>query len=322
MTYPPVRPFAQGLLTRDDGARLYYELSGTPDGLPAVYLHGGPGSGLGEDYRTRFDPARYMVVGLDQRGCGRSRPWAVDDLAGLDRNTTDVLVDDVEALREHLGVHRWVVHGVSWGSSLALAYASAHPARVLALVLAAVTTGTRAEVTRLTETMGEVFPEAWHRFAAQARPGERPVDAYARMLRDPDPQVRARASAEWHRWEDTHVSLAPGHVPAAGGRDVRELQNKALLVTHYWSHDCFMPQPGLLERAPSLGPVPVVLVHGRHDISSPVVTAWRLHRALVAGELHVVEDEGHVGPRILALAGAALDRFARGVGPRGVVPGS
>ncbi|GMA32230.1 alpha/beta fold hydrolase [Litorihabitans aurantiacus] len=135
---------------------------GPPGGRPALYLHGGPGSGLGPGgYRRRFDPERHLVVGLDQRGCGRSTPWAIDDLENLDAITTDVLIADLEALREHLGVEAWLVHGVSWGSTLALAYALAHPARVTALVLTAVTTGGREEIDWITEGVGRVFPEAW-----------------------------------------------------------------------------------------------------------------------------------------------------------------
>ena len=183
--HPPIDPFDSGWITRPDGARIYWEASGNPEGRPALYLHGGPGGGLGPGgYRRRFDPERHLVVGLDQRGCGRSTPWAIDDLDGLDRLTTSAMIDDIEALREHLGITRWLLHGVSWGSTLALAYALSHRDRVTELVLTAVTTGGREEIDWITEGVGRVFPEAWARFAADVPAGVRVVEHYARRLRD------------------------------------------------------------------------------------------------------------------------------------------
>ena len=167
--HPPLEPFASGSIGRPDGAQIYWETSGNPEGRPALYLHGGPGGGLGPGgYRRRFDPERYLIVGFDQRGCGRSTPWAIDDLANLDGSNTSALIADIEALREHLGLSAWLVHGVSWGSTLALAYALAHPTRVTELVLTAVTTGGREEIDWITDGVGRIFPEAWERFAATA----------------------------------------------------------------------------------------------------------------------------------------------------------
>jgi proline iminopeptidase len=310
--HPPTEPFDHGLLDRPDGARLYWETSGDPAGRPALYLHGGPGSGLGPGgYRRRFDPDRYLVVGLDQRGCGRSTPWAVDDLERLDEHTTDALVADLEALREHLGVASWLVHGVSWGSTLALAYALAHPARVTALVLTAVTTGGREEIDWITQGVGRVFPEAWARFAADVPDGVRLVEHYARRLRDPDPDVRAAAADAWDAWESTHVSLDPAWTPGPLHADARERANVATLVTHYWAHDCFLRgDEAVLGRAHRLAGIPGVLVHGRRDISGPVVTPWRLHGAWPGSELHVVESEGHGGEQEMELTSRAIDRLA------------
>lgn len=310
--HPPTEPTDSGLLDRPDGARLYWEVSGNPSGLPALYLHGGPGSALGRGgYRRRFDPERYRVVGLDQRGCGRSTPWAVDDLAHLDHLTTAALIADVEALRAHLGVDSWLVHGVSWGSTLALAYALAHPDRVTALVLTAVTTGARDEIDWITEGVGRVFPEAWERFAAEVPDGVRVVEHYAHRLRDPDPAVRASAADAWDAWESTHVSLDPAWRPGPLHENPRDRANFATLVTHFWAHDCFLDgDDAVLARAHRLAGIPGVLIHGRRDVSGPVITPWRLHRAWPGSELHVVESEGHGGEEEMELTCRAIDRLA------------
>nr|WP_274638508.1 alpha/beta fold hydrolase [Microbacterium bovistercoris] len=309
--YPPIEPHASGLVPRPDGAQIYWESSGDPVGIPALYLHGGPGGGLGAGgYRRRFDPARYRIVGVDQRGCGHSIPNVLDDLDGLDDNTTPALIADLEAVRVELGVERWVLHGVSWGSTLALAYALAHPDRVSAVVNAAVTTTSRAEVEWITETVGALFPEEWEPFAAAHRPGERVVEAYARLLRDPDAAVRAQAAAAWDRWEGVHVSLDPLHAPGPlHPADARVQQVFATLVTHYWAHDGFLDEP-IIDRAGELAGIPGVLVHGRHDVSGPAITAWRLHRAWPGSRLHIVESEGHGGPEMMELVVRATDEFA------------
>lgn len=311
--YPSTDPFDHGSLVRPDGAELYWEASGNPRGAPALHLHGGPGSGLGRGgYRRKFDPDRFMVIGLDQRGCGRSRPWAIDDLAHLDANTTQAVISDIEALRDHLGVTAWVVHGVSWGSTLALAYALEHSDRVTGLVLTAVTSGSREEIDWLTEGVGTVFPEAWQRFASAASDGERVVEAYAGLLRSPDPRVRSEAAEEWDRWESTHVSLDPAWRPGRWREDPRERENTATLVTHYWAHDCFLTgQRRVINRAHELDPIPGVLIHGRHDVSGPAITPWRLHQRWESSTLTVVEAEGHGGAEMSELSCAALDALAR-----------
>jgi proline iminopeptidase len=204
--------FASGHLAVAGGAEIYWEMSGNPRGKPALYLHGGPGSGLGaRPYRQWFDPERYCLVGLDQRGCGRSRPLAGAVPESLAGNTTEALIADIEALRAHLGIGRWLVAGVSWGTTLALAYALAHPERVGALVLVAVAVTNRQEIDWLTEDMGRIFPEAWERFeqASGRRAGERVVAAYARRL-----AVGAACGA----------CRRPGRAPArrGGGAELRD----------------------------------------------------------------------------------------------------
>lgn len=310
--HPPIEPFDRGVVVRPGGASLYWETSGNSEGRPAVYLHGGPGGGLGRGgYRRRFDPSKYLIVGFDQRGCGRSVPWAIDDLYALDTNNTAALIDDMEALRAHLGIDRWLIHGVSWGSTLALAYALEHPHRVTELVLTAVTSGAREEIDWITEGVGAIFPEAWHRFSAAAREGERVVEAYARLLRDPDPDVRSAAAHAWDDWESTHVSLDPNWAPGSMFDDGRERENFATLVTHYWANDCFLPGTARIrDRASQLAGIPGVLVHGRYDVSGPAITPWLLHRAWPDSELHIVETEGHGGEQEMELTSAAIDRFA------------
>jgi proline iminopeptidase len=211
--YEPVVPYDVGALEVGDGQTLYWETVGTPQGLPAVWLHGGPGSGSTPEARRHFDPYAYRAALFDQRGCGRSRPLVSEPDANLSVNTTDHLVADIERLRTHLRIDRWVVVGVSWGVTLGLIYAQRHPDRVLAMVLGAVTAGTRREAEWITRDMGRIFPRAWERFAQRVPPAERAGElaaAYARLLADPDPQVRDTAAKAWCEWEDAHVSFGPG----------------------------------------------------------------------------------------------------------------
>lgn len=325
--FPDLDPFASGLLEVSDGAHVYWEASGNPQGIPLLYLHGGPGGSLGRGgYRRRFDPTDHLIIGIDQRGCGRSLPLASDDPGSLATNTTARLLADIEAVRELLGVEAWILHGVSWGSTLALAYALEHPRRTLAVALMAVTTTSRREVDWITQGVGRIFPEEWSRFAgvADRRGEERVVEAYARRLGSTDPRDegdRVAAAEAWDRWESVHVSLDPYHQPGPHSIDPGRRLGFATLVTHYWANDAFMRGTGgepapILERAGELEGIPGILVHGRFDVSGPVETPWLLHRAWPGSELHVVEEEGHGGPvevdlvtrRVAALVDAWRER--------------
>ena len=235
MLHPPIQPSASGFLRRHDGAEIYWEASGNRAGRPALFLHGGPGSGLGSGgYRRRFDPSRYFIVGLDQRGCGRSRPLATEAPGALRLNTTQALIADIEALRSELGIARWLVSGASWGTTLALAFAQEHPERVTQLVLAAVTTTGREEVDWITEGVGRLFPEAWECFerALGRWPGERIVKAYARRLAGDDVGDRRRAALDWAAWEAAHVSLDGLAPPSSWAGDEGTAAVFATLVTH------------------------------------------------------------------------------------------
>jgi proline iminopeptidase len=311
--FPAIEPFATGYLPVSDGNEIYWETSGNPKGKPALHVHGGPGGGMGAGYRKRFDSDKFLIVGFEQRGCGRSRPLVTDpDAPDLKTNTTQALIADIEALREHLGVDKWLLTGLSWGTTLALAYAQTHPDRVSEIVLFAVTTTSASEVEWITDAMGRVFPEEWEKFeaASQRKPGQRIIDAYYELITDPDPIVRENAGRAWCAWEDTHISLDPKHVPDSRFDDDPQFaQVFATLVIHYWSHSGFEPKGGLLGGMDKIAHIPAVLIHGRLDVSSPLETAWNLHKAWPKSEL-IVRNEGHGGDEMIDELIRAVARFA------------
>lgn len=301
---PPIDPYDSGMLDAGDGQQFYWECCGNPDGRPALFLHGGPGSGCTPGQRQFFDPRRYRAVLFDQRGAGRSRPPASAPDADLSSNTTPHLIADIEALRRLLGIERWTVLGLSWGTTLALAYAQARPERISGLVLALVTTTSRREVQWLTEDVGRIFPQAWERFAAavpQRLRQRRLVDAYAEMLFDADPNLREVAAREWCAWEEAHISLNPGHRHNPRYDDPEFRLRFARLVTHYWRHAAFLEDEQLLRDAAVLNGIPGVLIHGRYDVSSPLETPWRLSQRWRSSRLQVL-DEGHSGGASLVAA--------------------
>jgi proline iminopeptidase len=319
MMYPPIEPFDAGLLSVADGNEIYWEVSGNPNGKPALYLHGGPGGALGPGgYRRRFNPQKYRIVGIDQRGCGRSRPLATEALRDLHRNTTQSLIKDIEAVRRHLAIEAWLIAGVSWGTTLALAYAQTHPGRVSELALVAVTTTSREEVDWIAGGVGRIFPEAWQQFeqASGRHREERVVEAYARRLATGDMEDRLRAARAWIEWESAHLSLDPNWRPADQLFDEDGNLVFTTLVTHYWSNDGFLRNNSeILRRVPVIATIPAVLIHGRRDISGPAITAWRLHQLWPASRLCIVEQEGHGGPQSMEEMRDALDGFARAIDP-------
>lgn len=302
------------MLTVDDGDQIYWETSGNPRGKPVLYLHGGRGGGLGRGgYRRNYDPAKHLIIGIDQRGCGRSRPLIVDARDQLHHNTTARLIKDLEAVRQHLGVGSWLVSGVSWGSTLALAYALAHPDRVTQLALVAVTTTSREEIDWITEGVGRIFPEAWDRFerASGRRSGERVVSAYARRLAGDDDADRTQAALDWDEWENVHISLDPLWTADRRHLDPVQRETFATLVTHYWANDGFLTNGSEIDgRVEEIATIPAVLIHGRHDISGPAITPWRLHQQWPASQLIIVESEGHGGPESMEHLRRAVDTWA------------
>jgi proline iminopeptidase len=315
--YPPIDAHASGMLDVGDGQSLHWEVSGNPDGKPAVALHGGPGSGSTPGRRRWFDPARYRLVQFDQRGCGRSTPHVSDWSVSLDTNTTHHLLADIERLREYLGIERWLVWGGSWGVSLALAYAERYPERVSEMVLLSITNTRRADVHWLTHETGRFFPEEWQRFRAGVPEEERDdlAAAYDRLLNGDDdvpPERRLRAARDWVAWEDAILSLEEGYeVPHPRWADEAYMVAFARLVTHYFSHAAWLEEDELVRNASRLAGIPAVLLHGRLDLSGPPDIAWRLARAWPGAELHFVPG-GHTGDAEMdRLLLEATDRFAR-----------
>ncbi|MBM0257395.1 prolyl aminopeptidase [Micromonospora sp. 4G55] len=311
--YPPIEPYDHGMLDVGDGNAVYWEVCGNPDGKPALVVHGGPGSGCGTGVRRFFDPARYRIVLFDQRGCGRSTPHASDPATDLRHNTTHHLVADMERLREHLGVRRWLLHGGSWGSTLILAYAQRHPERVSEIVINAVTSTRRSEIDWLYRGVGRFFPQQWDRFLAGApgtpRDGD-VVGAYARLMADPDPAVRERATVDWCAWEDAVVSAEAVTSPYSDRPSAARMA-MVRICSHYFAHGAWLEEGVLLRDAHRLAGIPGVLIHGRLDLSSPLDTAWQLHRAWPDSELIVVEQAGHFGTdETRGHVVRALDRFA------------
>jgi proline iminopeptidase len=262
-----------------------------------------------------FDPARYLIVQFDQRQCGRSLPHAAEPVVDLSTNTTRHLIADMEQLREHVGVDRWLMWGGSWGTTLALAYGEAFPERVSEMVLASVVGTSCGEVEWVTRAMGRVFPKQWEAFRDALPSSERDGDlvaAYARLLQSPDPTIHEPAAAAWCAWEDTHVATVPGYVPDPRFDDPRFRLCFARLVTHYWSNAAFLDDGALLHDADRLAGIPVVMVHGQLDISGPLDVPWGLAKVIPGAELVVIRDEGHGGAQSMFDAiVATTDRFTR-----------
>ncbi len=314
--YPPREPYRQGTLQVSSVHRIHYEEVGNPRGVPALFVHGGPGAGAQPHDRRFFDPDRYRTVLFDQRGCGRSTPHAC-----LEENTTAHLVADMEALRRHLGIGRWMLFGGSWGSTLALAYAEAHPDAVSALVLRGIFT-LRPEEVRWFYQGGaaHLFPDAWERFLEPIPQTERGdlIAAYHRRLTSPDREQRLAACRAWSRWEGATLSLTPdaGRVHAFG--EDRFAEAFARIECHYFVNGGFFDRPdALLAGIGRIRHLPAVLVHGRYDVCTPLANAWALHRAWPEAELVVVPDAGHAStePGILSALVTATDRFARELAP-------
>ncbi|MEU6355593.1 prolyl aminopeptidase [Streptomyces sp. NPDC047072] len=316
--YPEIEPYDHGMLDVGDGNRVYWETSGNPDGKPAVVLHGGPGSGCTPWARRLFDPALYRIVLLDQRGAGRSTPPASAYDTDMSVNTTPHLIADLELLRRHLGIERWLVRGLSFGSVLGLRYAQTHPEAVTELVLVGVATGSNPEVALLTRGLGKMFPDAFERFVGELPVEERSGNlaaAYNRLLESPDPEVRARAARAWTDWETAIEPSPPRSVPRYEDPVFR--QGFARTVTHYWGNGHFLGEGNdegvVLRDAPLLKDIPGTLVQGSLDLGNLLGTVWRLHRAWPGSELVLIDDVGHNAgaPDVAQALVAATDKYAR-----------
>ncbi|MFL6858167.1 MAG: prolyl aminopeptidase [Allosphingosinicella sp.] len=309
--YPAIEPYRSGHLDVGGGHSLYWEQSGNPRGKPALFLHGGPGAGCSPDHRRLFDPDRYNALLFDQRGCGRSTPFA-----SLEANTTWDLVDDIERLRIVAGVERWLVFGGSWGSTLALAYAEAHPDRVTGLILRGIFTMRQSEIDWLYKAGGAsmIFPDKWEAFVGPIPEAERGdlVAAYGRRLDDPDPSVRTGAAKAWSKWEAETITLLPN--PELVAASVADQYAVAIsrIENHYMAHRGWMEEGQLLRDVGRIRHIQGIIVQGRYDACTPPAAAWALHEAWPEADLRIVPDGGHAfsEPGILDGLVRAADEMA------------
>lgn len=308
--YDAIDPYDTGRLTVSPVHTLYYEQCGNPQGEPVVFLHGGPGGGIEPKNRRFFDPAHYRVILFDQRGSGRSTPHA-----SLEANTTWDLVDDIERLREHVGVDRWMVFGGSWGSTLALAYAQTHPARVRALVLRGIFLGRPQEIRWLYQAgANAIYPDVWEEYLRPIPEAERAdlLGAYYRRLTSDDEAVRLEAARAWAIWEGSTSTLLRDPDLIGHFSDPEFALPFARIECHYFMHDAFFETNNyLLENIAKIRDIPAAIVQGRYDVLCPMTSAWELHRAWPEADFTIVPDAGHssMEPGITNALVEATDRF-------------
>lgn len=313
LLYPPVRAYRTQRLDVGDGHNLHIEECGRHDGLPVVTLHGGPGGGISPALRRFFDPERYRVILFDQRGCGRSTPHA-----SLRANTTQDLIDDIERIRELMGVDKWIVFGGSWGATLALAYAQQHPDRCLGLILRGIFTCSQIELDWFYKHGANMlFPDAWDRLVSPLADTERDdiVRAYYERLNEPDVVRRRPDALAWARWESALISLAGD--PSAPLADPIRADALARLETHYFQHKGFFDYDGqILDQTDRLKDIPGVIVQGRYDVVTPPRTAWSLARSWPKARLQLIGDAGHAAgePGVVDALVRATDAFADQLG--------
>ncbi|HEY1086775.1 MAG TPA: prolyl aminopeptidase [Archangium sp.] len=310
--YPPIEPFRTGMLPVGDGHTLYFEESGNPNGKPVVFVHGGPGGGTEAKQRRFFDPKAYRIVLFDQRGCGKSTPFA-----SLEANTTWDLVADMEKLRVHLGIEKWQVFGGSWGSTLALAYAQTHPQRCTELVLRGIFLLRKWEIDWFYQDgTSHLFPDAWEKYLAVIPEAERGdlVAAYYKRLTSPDAKVRSEAAKAWSQWEGRTSYLLPneGYLSKTGEDAFADAF--ARIECHYFVNGGWLGEDKALlakQNIEKLRNIPGTIVQGRYDVVCPMESAWALHRAWPEANLRIVEDAGHAAhePGILHELIEATDRY-------------
>jgi len=316
--YPAIEPYRSGWLEVAPRHQVYWEECGNPRGKPAVFVHGGPGAGADPRSRRFFDPKRYRIVVFDQRGCGRSRPHA-----SLEDNTTWHLVADMEQLRRHLGIERWLVFGGSWGSTLALAYAQSHPKRVSELVLRGIFMLRKWEIDWFyQEGASAIFPDRWEQYLAAIPPRERGdlVAAYYRRLTSPNRATRVRAARAWSIWEaaTSYLQTDEANIDKWGEEDFAVAV--ARIECHYFVNKGFMRREDqLLHGVAKIRDIPAVIVQGRYDVVCPMRTAWDLHRRWPEADFRVVPDAGHsaLEPGNTHELVSATDRFASAAATRG-----
>jgi len=288
--YPEIDPYNAGTLVLDGRHHMYFEESGNPRGAAVVFLHGGPGAGAATAHRRFFDPAHYRIVIFDQRGAGRSTP-----LGDITDNTTPLLIADIEKLRTHLGISRWLVFGGSWGSTLALAYAEAHPQHCTGLILRGIFLCRTSEIDWFLYGLRNLFPEAWRAFTDPIPEHERKdlLSAYHRRLTDPDPGIHLPAARAWSTYEGSCSTLLPSPETVAYFAGDGVALGLARIEAHYFKNNIFLPDNSLLDNVHRIRSIPGVIVQGRYDAVCPLVSADDLHRAWPEAEYHIVSDAGH-----------------------------
>ena len=311
--FPPIEPYETGRLPLDSGHVMYWEQSGNPHGRPALFLHGGPGAGATPVHRRFFDPAVWRVVIYDQRGAGRSEPQG-----GLENNTTQHLIDDIEALRNHLGIDKWLVFGGSWGSTLGLAYGQAHPEACTGFILRGIFLGRQQELDWFLYGMKTVFPESWDRLVEPLDAEERKdiLSAYHKRLLDPDKTIHLEAARLWSAYEGACSTLLPSPETVAAFSGDHLAYALARIEAHYFVNDLFMEENALLENIDRVRHLPGVIVQGRYDMVCPIYTADALHRAWPEADYVVIPDAGHsaMEPGIRTALLRATERLKHRVG--------
>jgi proline iminopeptidase len=306
--YPSIAPYETGMLELDARHAMYWEQSGRPGGVPAIFLHGGPGAGAGAAHRRFFDPGHWRIVIFDQRGAGRSTP-----LGEIEDNTTQHLIEDMERLRAHLGIERWLIFGGSWGSTLALAYAEAHPKRCLGLVMRGIFLCRKLEIDWFLYGMGGVFPEAWRAFAELLPVAERAdiLGNYHRRLIDPDPAIHMPAAHAWSSYEGACSTLLPNPETVAGFKSSTLALGLARIEAHYFMNGIFMADGAILDGLDRIRHLPAAIVQGRYDIVCPITTADELARAWPEADYQIIPDAGHsaMEPGIRAALVGATERL-------------
>ena len=309
--YPPISPYQHGYLSVGDGHEVYWEVSGNPEGKPVLFLHGGPGGSSEPGHRCFFNPGLYRIVLMDQRGCGKSRPYS-----DLKQNTTWHLVADIEQLRRHLAIDRWVVFGGSWGSTLGLAYAESHPGAVSALILRGIFLCRKMEIDWFYQFGAHhLFPDEWEKYLEPIPLEERGdlVKAYYQRLTSDDECVRKTAAQSWSRWEGAALKLIPDPMLIESFTVDQHADALARIECHYFINRCFFKTDNwLIEQVHKIRHIPAVIIHGRYDLVCPLINAWDLHKAWPEATLEIIPDAGHSSaePGITDALLRATDHFA------------
>ncbi len=295
--YPPIEPYNSGFLKMDEVHTLYFEESGNPKGSPIIFLHGGPGSGTDANHRCYFDPQTYRIILFDQRGCGKSTPHAC-----LEKNTTWDLVSDIEKIRKHLGIDKWIVFGGSWGSTLSLAYAQAHPDHVKGLIVRGIFLSREKELQWFYQYGAHhLFPDEWEKFLLPIPENERSdmISAYYKQLTSNDSEIRMRAAKAWSGWEAATVKLVFDPVFFSKFNADDHAVAVARIECHYFMNNSFFPTDNyLLENVSKIWPIPGIIIHGRYDVVCPVENAWELHKAWPEATLEIVPATGHAASEV------------------------